>query len=286
MKLDPTASAAGVGLIALDEVDSTNAQALRYGAAGEHGPLWVTAQTQTAGRGRRGRVWVSPPGNLHASLLLSDPAPQRHIAQCSFVAALAVHDAVSDVAPALAAQLALKWPNDMTCDGRKLAGILIEGEATAPLILAIGIGINCRHHPDDVAYPATDLAAQGADVTAADMLAALSRRMAERLALWNGGTRFAAIREAWLARGPAPGAGLRVRLAEGDVVGAFETIDEAGNLVLTEAGGARRVITAGDVFPLASSGVDAAPDADAASGADATASVDAAPDVDASRRPA
>ncbi len=257
MRLDPTAEAAGVELIALDEVDSTNAQALRYSATGVRGPLWVTAQTQTAGRGRRGRAWISEPGNLYASLLLADPAPLRRVAQCSFVAALAARDAVCDAAPGLAARLALKWPNDVLCDGRKLAGILIEGEGREPLMVAIGIGINCRRHPSEAAYPATNLGAQGAAVTAAEMFAALSGRMAQRLALWNGGARFADIRTAWLAHGPAPGVGLRVRLADGDVTGAFETIDEEGNLVLTQAGGVRRKITAGDVFPLAAPVADA-----------------------------
>jgi BirA family transcriptional regulator, biotin operon repressor / biotin---[acetyl-CoA-carboxylase] ligase len=251
MKLDPTAHEAGVELIALDEVDSTNTQALRYGETGMRGPLWVTAQIQTAGRGRRGRVWISEPGNLYASLLLADPAPLAHVTQCSFVAAVAVREAVCDAAPGLADRLSLKWPNDVLCDGRKLAGVLIEGEGANPLMVAIGIGINCRHHPSDAVYPATNLGAEGADVTAAAVFTALTRRMAQRLALWNAGTRFADIRAAWLAHGPRPGAALRVRLAEGDVTGSFDTIDEHGSLVLIEAGGARRRITAGDVFPLA-----------------------------------
>lgn len=249
MRLDPTAGA-GIGLIALDVVDSTNAAALRYGKDGERGPLWVTAQTQSAGRGRRGRHWVSEPGNLYASLLLTDPAPPTAVAQCSFVAAIAVHDAVSDVAPALARRLTLKWPNDVLCNARKLAGILIEGEGRDPMLVAAGIGINCRHHPDDAVYPATNLAAEGAEVSAAMMFAALCLRMTERLAQWNGGAGFAAIRTEWLARGPAPGASLRVRLGDGEVTGRFETIDAEGNLLLMAADGTRRRVTAGDVFPL------------------------------------
>lgn len=250
MRLDPSAAAAGIGLVALDTVDSTNAQALRYASEGERGPLWVAARTQSAGRGRRGRHWVSEPGNLYATLLLSDPAPATQVAQCSFVAAVAVHDAISDVAPALAARLMLKWPNDVLYDTRKLAGILIEGEGRNPMIVATGIGINCRHHPGEAAYPATSLAAEGVEVSASAMFAALSRRMAERLAQWEAGARFADIRAAWLARGPAPGAGLRVRLSEGEVTGRFQTIDEEGNLILMKADGSRRRITAGDVFPL------------------------------------
>ena len=102
---------------------------------------------QTAGRGRRGRSWVSPPGNLHATLLLTDPAPAAAAPQLGFVAGLALHDAAAAAAPGLRLALALKWPNDLLCSERKIAGILIEGEGD-PVAVAIGIGVNCRHHPD------------------------------------------------------------------------------------------------------------------------------------------
>src|SRR5580704_18483737 len=121
IELDPRASAAGVRLVAHDEIGSTNAEALRLMRLGEQGPLWITAGRQSAGRGRRGRNWISPPGNLYASLLLTDPGPARHWPQISFVAALAVHDAVMKVAPELAPVLALKWPNDILLAGAKLA---------------------------------------------------------------------------------------------------------------------------------------------------------------------
>src|SRR5262249_16691285 len=126
MELAPGAAAAGVGLIACETVGSTNSEALAYARAGERGPLWITARAQTAGRGRRGRSWVSEPGTLFATLLLTDPAQPERAAQLSFVAALALHDAITTVAPTLAPRLALKWPNDVLCDGAKLAGILIE----------------------------------------------------------------------------------------------------------------------------------------------------------------
>src|SRR5882672_7612875 len=154
MDLAPGAAAAGVGLIACDTVGSTNAEALRCARAGETGPLWITARAQSAGRGRRGRAWVSEPGNLYATLLLTDPAPPARAAQLSFVAALAVHDAIAQLAPSLAPRLALKWPNDVLCDGRKAAGILIEAEGAHPLIVAVGIGVNCRHHPEVTEHPA------------------------------------------------------------------------------------------------------------------------------------
>src|SRR5262249_21737842 len=104
---------AGVRHIAYDTLGSTNAEALTRARAGECGPLWITAQSQSAGRGRRGSQWVSPPGNLYATLLLSEPSPPAQAPQLSFVAALALHDAISVCAPQLAPALNVKWPNDL-----------------------------------------------------------------------------------------------------------------------------------------------------------------------------
>src|SRR3954470_9606863 len=112
MQLDPIVAAAGVKLIAHDTIGSTNTEACGLARAGERQPLWITATRQTAGRGRRGNVWISEPGNLYASLLLTDAAPAMHLPELCFVVALAVWDAVADVAPRLASQLKLKWPND------------------------------------------------------------------------------------------------------------------------------------------------------------------------------
>ena len=127
MQLDPSAASAGVGLVTHDTIGSTNAEALRLARAAERGPLWIVARSQTAGRGRRGRPWVSEPGNLYASLLLTDPSPPERAAELSFVAALAVHDAVGGRIPGLARRLALKWRNDCLVEGKKFGGILIEG---------------------------------------------------------------------------------------------------------------------------------------------------------------
>lgn len=245
------ASGGGViGRIACDTIGSTNEEALRRARTGETGPLWITARTQTAGRGRRGRAWVSETGNLFATLLLTDPAPPEHAAQLSFVAALAVHDAIVSLAPALASRLTLKWPNDVLYGGAKLAGILIEAEGTRPLIVAIGIGVNCRHHPTETDYPATDLAAAaGAAVSAEAMFEALSGAMARRMAEWQCG--FAAIRAAWLDRAGSLGGELTVRLATRELSGRFEALDEAGRLVLLMPDGRRETIAAGEVFPVA-----------------------------------
>jgi BirA family biotin operon repressor/biotin-[acetyl-CoA-carboxylase] ligase len=249
MRLDPQAVSTGVRLATYDEIASTNAEALVRAAAGERGPLWIVARRQTAGRGRHGRPWVSEPGNLYATLLVSDAAPAGRAPEISFAAALAVHDAVADVAPALRERLTLKWPNDLLCDGKKLAGILIEGQGQA---LAIGIGLDCRHHPDGTSYPATDLAALGVDVSAEDAFAALSRSTLVRLAQWGRGAGFAAIRADWLQRAHGRGRDVRVRLDGRDTEGRFEDLDAAGRLLLRHADGSLETISAGDVFPLRS----------------------------------
>ena len=163
MQLSSAAVAAGYRLSAYDTLASTNAEALALARAAERGPLWIAARQQTAGRGRRGNAWVSPPGNLYATLLLTDPAPPDCAPQLSFVAVLALYDAIAACAPALREALALKWPNDLLCRGAKLAGILIEGERAAEaLAVAIGIGVNCESHPSQTPYPATDLKGEGA----------------------------------------------------------------------------------------------------------------------------
>jgi BirA family biotin operon repressor/biotin-[acetyl-CoA-carboxylase] ligase len=252
MELDAAATAAGVRLTVLDTCGSTNIEALHRARAGERGPLWVVAHEQTAGRGRRGRQWISADGNLYASLLLSAPSPPRNAAQLSFVAALATHDAILGCAPDIAERLTLKWPNDVLCDGRKLAGILIEGEGTQPLTVAIGIGVNCRSHPEGTAYPASDLAAAGYPVTAAAVFAALSASMLRRLRQWDEGGGFPAIRADWIARAYRLGCELLVRVSDRDIRGSFETVDETGRLVLRTDDGTLERITAGDVFPLPS----------------------------------
>ena len=126
VELDPRAVAAGVTLAALDRVASTNTEAIERAHAGARGPLWITAKQQTAGRGRRGRIWTSKPGNLHATLLLTDPSPAEHWPELSFVAALAVHDAIVALAPPLKPRLAIKWPNDLLVDDKKFGGLLNE----------------------------------------------------------------------------------------------------------------------------------------------------------------
>jgi BirA family biotin operon repressor/biotin-[acetyl-CoA-carboxylase] ligase len=240
---------AGVRHKAYEALGSTNAEALALALTGERGPLWITAERQSAGRGRRGKEWVSPPGNLYATLLLTEPSPPRAAAQLSFVAALALHDALSAAAPTLASRLALKWPNDLLLAGKKLAGILIEGERVPVFAVAVGVGVNCVSHPAETAYPATDLAAAGVSAAPAQVLAAVAVAMNARLAQWRAGEGFGAIRADWLARATGLGEPIRVRLPTRELAGRFKGLDEDGRLLLEGADGIAP-IAAGDVFPL------------------------------------
>jgi len=252
MRLHPSAAAAGFGLLAFETLPSTNAHALILARGGERGPLWITAAQQTAGRGRRGNEWISPPGNLYATLLLTDPAPAESAPQCSFVAALALHDAIISCAPGLCNALALKWPNDVLCSGCKLAGILIEGEQVLHgLAIAIGIGVNLRHHPQGTSYPATDLAAAGVDVSAESLFAALSAAMPERLGQWRRGAAFGAVRADWLERAALMSGEMKVRLPGSELFGRCEGLDDRGRLLLRLGDGALQAIAAGEVFPVA-----------------------------------
>lgn len=258
MGLDPSAMQAGARITRYDTIGSTNAEALALAHRGERGPLWIVARRQTAGRGRRGRTWISDEGNLYATLLISEPAPPDRVAELSFVAALALADAVAELAPGLVRRLALKWPNDLLLDQRKLAGILIEGETiNRRLAVAIGIGVNCAHHPTDTAYPATSLAAAGCAGTPDLVLTALSRTMVGRLMQWQRGNGFAAIRSDWLARAAQLGGEIRVVLGAEDCVGRFAGIDETGRLVLHGRDGTIRTIAAGDVWPSLAPGAPA-----------------------------
>jgi len=260
IELDPRASAAGVRLISQEELSSTNSEALSLARRGERGPLWVTAERQSAGRGRRGRTWISQKGNLFATLLLTDPAPAEHWPELSFVAALAIHDAVAEVAPAVKPQLAIKWPNDLLLSAAKFAGVLIEGESGGETgAVAVGIGVNCMNHPAGTDFLATDLSAAGVNVTPGALFAALSAKMLGRLAQWNEGEHFSTIRADWLSRAAGVGETIRVRMADRELVGQFEGIDEAGHLVLELSDGGKQTVAAGDVVALEPSGSPPAP---------------------------
>ena len=236
----------GTRIAAYGELDSTNSEARRLAQAGEPGPLWITAERQTAGRGRRGRVWDSGQGNLAATLLLRPEAPPAIIGQLSFAAALAVAEVAAHFAPNAA--ITVKWPNDVLAEGRKLAGILLEtGPASEGIWLAIGVGVNLASFPQGTEFPATSLAQLGlAPPTPDDALSVLAARFAHWYAAWMH-EGFEAIRAAWLARAGGLGLPIRARLPHETREGVFEGIDSTGALLLNERGQVS-TIAAGEVF--------------------------------------
>ncbi|GAB4283755.1 MAG: biotin--[acetyl-CoA-carboxylase] ligase [Roseovarius sp.] len=247
---------AGYGRRILASVDSTNAEAARIAAALSR-PEWVLALRQTAGRGRRGRPWVHPPGNLAATLVLPDPGPPERAVLRSFVAALALHDAFAD-ATGRAAGLALKWPNDVLLNGGKVAGILLEsaGQGGRTGALAIGFGVNLRAAPDPAGLEAgalravSLLAETGVAVDPEEFLDILAPAYARREAQFVA-EGFAPIRAAWLDRATRLGETITARLAgrggPSEISGIFETVDEAGRLVLRTPH-SRQAIAAADIF--------------------------------------
>lgn len=243
---------AGYGRRVLGQVDSTNAEAARIGPA-LAGPEWVLALSQTAGRGRRGRVWESPEGNFAATLVLPEPGPAERAALRSFVAALALFDAFVAVT-GRAQGLALKWPNDVLLNGGKVAGILLEsaGQGGRMAPLAIGFGVNLVAAPAAEALepgalrPVALLSETGVTVTAEDFLGALAPAFARYEARFRD-CGFEPIRTAWLARAARLGEVVTARTGRAEITGTFETVDAAGQLVLRTAQ-SRQAIAAAEVF--------------------------------------
>lgn len=250
MEEKPVPGLSDVRHIALGDVGSTNSEAMARARAGDPGNLWVTARRQLEGRGRRGRPWVSEEGNLYASLLLVDPAPAMRLGTLPLVAAVAVYRALRPLFASTPQALAIKWPNDILVDGRKINGILLESESLpgGRMAVVIGCGVNCRHHPANPAYPATDLADCGIDMDPQRLFVALAHEMATTLLQWNRGAGFDVVREAWLRGARGLGERVTVNLHDGQVTGVFEDIDADGYLCLLTENGARRRISAGDLF--------------------------------------
>lgn len=236
-------------LLAFDSIDSTNEEAKRLALADEDDGAVVWARSQSAGRGRRGRSWQSIEGNLYCSILLRPNCHAQRALQLSFVAALAMADAVAAVMPK-GTFVHCKWPNDVLVEGHKVAGILLESQAVAlggMDWLVIGAGLNISHFPEDVEYPATSLLAQGAiGIKPEDMLESFTRRILTGMVTWRN-MGFEPVRRAWLRRAAGIGKEITVRLERETLTGIFKTLDKDGALILLQDGIEKR-ITAGDVF--------------------------------------
>ena len=218
-------------------------------AAHETVPTWIVADRQTAGRGRRGRAWQSPVGNLMTTLYLPISFDGVKAGQLAFVAGLALERTVSALIGSHAT-VSLKWPNDVLIDGKKASGILLESAMRDNKIdwVAIGLGLNLAHHPDNTPYPATSLVAHMD--TPPNNLAALqilAQAFDDVLRQWrNGG--FGPVLQAWRAVAHGLGGPIVATLENEQFEGIFKDIDEKGALILQTAAGDTMTIDAGDVF--------------------------------------
>jgi BirA family biotin operon repressor/biotin-[acetyl-CoA-carboxylase] ligase len=242
---------AGFTLVALASTESTNEEAKRR-AESPDGPsngLVVWALEQKAGKGRRGRGWISPPGNLYSSILLRPGRPLAEVAGLGFAAALAIRDSLVEWG---GRDVALKWPNDVLLGGSKIAGVLLEsradGSAKIPEWVVVGAGINLASHPEGTAFPATSLAAEGCPApTPAQALETYVDAFARWRARWLDGG-LAAVLEPYRRHLRGVGAPIEVRIEGETLRGIFDALEDDGALALRLADGPIRRISAGDVF--------------------------------------
>jgi len=255
--LGPRATSAGYRLAAFDQIGSTNAEAMARARDGERGPIWFVTPEQTAGRGRRQRAWIAARGNLASSILEVMDVPPATAATLGFAAGLALESALQKLSVEAnlrrgsgPLKFALKWPNDVLAGGEKLAGILLEAEAVAAgrLAVVVGIGTNIIGAPEGTPTPATSLAALGVHVGAEELFAALSDAWVEFRGIWDNGKGFAEIRRLWLERAAGLGDPVAIQTGNATIAGTFDTIDEAGCLIVRTAEGKLLPIAAGEVY--------------------------------------
>ncbi|WP_426752533.1 biotin--[acetyl-CoA-carboxylase] ligase [Myxococcus sp. Y35] len=236
-----------------ESLPSTNEKAFRLAQDGaEHGEV-VVAEQQTAGKGRRGRTWVSPPGlNLYFSAILRPELPPQRAPELTLVAAVALAETLRDAG----ADAAIKWPNDVHIDGLKVAGILTELSAEPERVhfVVVGVGVNlnsqAEHFPDELRATATSVSlALGQPVTRARFAAALWTRLEEWLDLYLD-TGFDAVRARWKALSSTLGQDVLVRTDRQELRGRAEDIDPSGALLVRTAEGLLERVLAGDVEQL------------------------------------
>ena len=246
----PAGSVPGWRTERLDSVGSTNDVARDRARAGDPGQLFVVADEQVSGRGRRGRPWHSPAGNLSASALLRPSCDPQQAGLYSFVTAVALAAAIDECAPAATAGLTCKWPNDLRIEGAKVSGILLESGAGPDGgldHLVIGTGVNVRFVPAGATerYPATCLAEYGQDD-----IDIVGQAYLRHLAIWCARFEtagFAPVREAWLARAEGLGETITVRLGREELKGRFLEFGTDGALLLELADGRVRRIVSGEI---------------------------------------
>jgi BirA family transcriptional regulator, biotin operon repressor / biotin---[acetyl-CoA-carboxylase] ligase len=238
-------------LLSFDSLDSTNEEAKRLAKGGGcHGAV-IWAKKQSSGKGRLGRNWVSAEGNLFVSVLLQPHKAMTELSQLSFVAALAVVEAIKPLLPE-GNTLQCKWPNDILLNGRKLAGILLESfqmEESGGWVV-VGVGVNIDNFPPRTEFPATCLKDAGVELVSAKIV--LSRFIHHFIEAYNEWDQkgFARTRKQWQANAWGLGEKLTARLPDSQMEGIAEGIDPHGSLVLRLDNGKKQHVLAADIFPV------------------------------------
>lgn len=236
-------------LLSFDELDSTNEEARRLAkGGGSHGAV-IWAKKQTSGKGRMGRSWVSPEGNLFVSILLQPEKSMKEFSQLSFVAAVSAAEAIAPLLPGKQ-KLRCKWPNDIILDDKKLGGILLESFQTdgGHSWVVVGVGINIERFPTDTEFPATCLKDAGVEIISAKIvLSRFIHHFIETYNLWDA-KGFAPIRKMWMSHAWNLGERVTARWPDNEVEGIAEGLDEDGSLLLALDDGGKRHIHAADIF--------------------------------------
>lgn len=234
-----------------DACESTNLLARELATEAPSHPIWIVAGTQTSGRGRQGRKWVSESGNLYASLLFRPRLKPADLAALPFVISLAVRDSIlrMGVEEGL---VKCKWPNDILVSGKKVSGILIEtcseGSEDVGHVI-VGIGINLLHHPQEAQFPATNLKTVSSKVTPPEQaISILASSVKEQLDAWRIDD-FETIRQNWQACAWGLGEKHRIRTSESDYEAQLLGLNTQGGLEVSLENGEKRTIYAADIFP-------------------------------------
>lgn len=232
------------------ELDSTNTYALELIAKekSQAKDTVITAQSQTAGRGRLGRQWNSPKGNLYTSIIIDPKDDQAtDLGLYAQMASLAIIDTIQRGCH-LGPRLVLKWPNDVLIDGKKVAGLLLEKENNTGF-LVIGIGVNLKSHPEGLPYPASDiLNASGYDLELTAFLNTLLQDFDLQRQRLRSNMASVMIKE-WAAMlAHKMGDNITVRLPNNEIKGQYEGLDPSGRLQLKLADGTMKFFYSGDVF--------------------------------------
>lgn len=235
---------AGQDIVYFKEIDSTNRYAKKLAGQGAAHGTMVLADTQTAGRGRRGRGWISPAGeSIAMSLILRPDVPPAQVARLSLLTALAVANAIGRVT---GLDVRIKWPNDIVAGGRKVCGMLMEMDATpekvASVVAGVGINVHQTQFPEEIAHSASSLdLLAGRRISRADIVRAFLQEFEQAWVLGDE-----AMMRAYCARSATIGQRVQVIGLNGTYTGTAEGVTDSGSLLVRadEDGGVREVLAA------------------------------------------